>query len=103
MTDICELFEDEVDHAFEEAWTSTDGFDTRATDTIRSTMATTVANCLRHDLEASVPERRLRRAPASRQFKTLWFDDDLDGDLHGREDRATRPTSEPTEPGPEGS
>ena len=33
MTDICELFEAEVDMAFEDEWT-TDGFDIRDSDSI---------------------------------------------------------------------
>ena len=71
VTDICELFEDEVDRAFEEDWAA-DSFDIRNTDPVGDTGGG----------EAYVTHWEVGPGTLNgRQFKTLWFDDDLDGDF----------------------
>ena len=65
VTDICELFDDEVTHALSEGWatptfTEAGGFYT----------GWNLGRGAAADADAS---------PAARQFATLWFDDNLDG------------------------
>ena len=97
--DICDvLFEDEVDRAFEEEWTRI-GFDTRATDAIAADGdGNNGGNNYITTWKAGpvLVDRRTADAPdglEARQFKTLWFDDDLDGDLKVKAtDKKPRPT-----------
>ena len=71
VTDICELFEAEVDMVLEDEWT-TDGFDVRGTDPVGGEGGD----------QNYVTNWKVGPGDISgRQFKTLWFDDDLDGDL----------------------
>ena len=71
VTDICELFEAEVEMVFEDDWTS-DEFLIRETDPVDGDGGD----------EEYVENWQVGPGDISgRQFKTLWFDDDLDGDL----------------------
>ena len=74
--DICDmLFVNEVERAFEEDWTR-DGFDTRATDADG-----TGGGNFYIGMAWKVGPVLGRGTLSSHQFKTLWFDDDLDGDF----------------------
>ena len=77
--DICELFDEEVTHALDEGW-ATDGLHhQRDSDSIGGGYTSGGPPRPRDGTGPTMtfPQQR-------RQFKTLWFDDDLDGDLLGR-------------------
>ena len=82
VTDICELFIEEVENvAFDDDWTHI-GFDTRATDGDggeggNNFYITEWRVGPAQDDPATTEDEGL----SGRQFKTLWFDDDLDNDL----------------------
>jgi hypothetical protein len=73
VTDICDvLFVDEVERAFEDAW-ETDAFDLRDSDSITG-----------GDQGGDAYVTNWKVGPGDldgHRFKTLWFDDDLDGDF----------------------
>ena len=85
-TDICDLlFEDEVDRALDHDWEN-DSFNTRGTDDVGgggddshggNFYVTTWNIGPTADDDGTTDDEGLN----ARQFKTLWFDDDLDGDL----------------------
>ena len=71
-TDICDmLFVNEVERAFEDEWTR-DGFNTRLTDADGAGGGNAYIETWKVG-----PDEGLE----ARQFKTLWFDDDLDSDF----------------------
>ena len=85
--DICDmLFEEEVDRAMDAKWTRT-SFDTRDTDAIDTTGSGN--NGGNHYITAwrigpvldNPDTTNDVEGLKARQFKTLWFDDDLDGDF----------------------
>ena len=83
QVDVCAMFEDEVDYAMDEGeeWRPSVDFNAYTTGTATQTNVDggTVADD--NQFRAYQWKAGLKTTPAGHQFKTLWFDDNLDGKL----------------------
>ena len=94
QVDVCAMFEDEVDHALGDGWGKGSG---RSVDVVLQTDSGTgslATGDIGEDSSTDTPRNVAswsvgpRKTADPNQFKTLWFDDDLDGAIR------TRPSDE---------
>ncbi len=78
QVDVCSMFEEEVDHALSDGWGKGSG---RSVDVNLVAESSDGANNARNVLNWSVGPRK---TADPNRFKTLWFDDDLDGAIRTR-------------------
>ena len=76
---ICDLFEMEVDQALEAGWVGDANGDGDTTDTADRGAVSIIVDTA--DTDAVIEWRAGLRSATSYRFKTLWFDDNLDGKL----------------------
>lgn len=77
--DICDLFEMEVDQALAAGWVGDANGDGDTTDTADRGAVSIIVST--DDTDAVIEWRTGLRSATSHRFKTLWFDDNLDGKL----------------------